>query len=243
MLTEQKQQVRVHIRWMIKRDMPEVLQIENNCFEFPWTEEDFLRCLRQRNHIGMVSESKSRIVGFMIYELQRTKLHVVNFAVQKALRRHGIGSQMVSRLISKLQSRRKTGITLKVRETNVGAQKFFYENGFRAIEILHDFFDDITEDAYLMRYRRRLTREEKIWRRALVEIKKNCHNKQNFCEDGCVVDGDLMVEEILSELNCHGARIAFSVANPTDEQLLQNYVATGGLLRFLRADCIYLPRL
>ena len=38
--------VKVHIRWMIRRDMTDVLQIESQAFEFPWTEEDFIRCLR-----------------------------------------------------------------------------------------------------------------------------------------------------------------------------------------------------
>ncbi|MEC8433997.1 MAG: ribosomal-protein-alanine N-acetyltransferase RimI, partial [Planctomycetota bacterium] len=33
--------VKVHIRWMIRRDMTDVLQIESQAFEFPWTEEDF----------------------------------------------------------------------------------------------------------------------------------------------------------------------------------------------------------
>ena len=46
----------VQIRWMIRRDMPEVLDIERLSFEFAWTEEDFLCCLRQRNCIGMVAE-------------------------------------------------------------------------------------------------------------------------------------------------------------------------------------------
>ena len=36
----EKDQVRVHIRWMIRRDMPEVLQTEQESFEFAWTEED-----------------------------------------------------------------------------------------------------------------------------------------------------------------------------------------------------------
>src|SRR5690348_3144654 len=69
----EKEQVRVHIRWMIRRDMPEVLQTEQHSFEFPWTEEDFLRCLRQRNCIGMVAEQGEKVVGFMIYELHKAK--------------------------------------------------------------------------------------------------------------------------------------------------------------------------
>jgi len=71
----------VHIRWMIRKDMPEVLEIENSSFEFPWSEDDFIRCLRQRNCIGMVAEHGERVVGFMIYELHKTRLHVLNFAV------------------------------------------------------------------------------------------------------------------------------------------------------------------
>src|SRR5204862_6467086 len=70
----EKEQVRVHIRWMIRRDMPEVLHTEQQSFEFAWTEEDFLRCLRQRNCIGMVAEHGEKVVGFMIYELHKAKL-------------------------------------------------------------------------------------------------------------------------------------------------------------------------
>src|SRR5205807_3563325 len=77
----QKEQVKVHIRWMIRRDMPEVLQTEQESFEYAWTEEDFLRCLRQRNCIGMVAEQGEKVVGFMIYELHKAKLHILNFAV------------------------------------------------------------------------------------------------------------------------------------------------------------------
>ena len=64
--------VKVHIRLMIRRDMTDVLQIESQAFEFPWTEEDFIRCLRQRNCIGMVAEHEDQVVGFMIYELHKT---------------------------------------------------------------------------------------------------------------------------------------------------------------------------
>src|ERR671927_662747 len=114
----EKEQVRVHIRWMIRRDMPEVLQTEQQSFEYAWTEEDFLRCLRQRNCIGMVAEQGERVVGFMIYELHKAKLHILNFAVHTAYRHCGIGSQMVQKLISKLSSRRRTRIVIEIRETN-----------------------------------------------------------------------------------------------------------------------------
>jgi ribosomal-protein-alanine N-acetyltransferase len=155
MHTDQKQEIRVHIRWMIRRDMPEVLAAEQECFEFPWLEEDFVNCLRQRNCIGMVAEHDDRVVGFMIYELHKTRIHVLNFATAKAYRHQGVGSQMLAKLIGKLSAQRRSRIVLEVRETNLPAQLFFRENGFRAVSVLRRFYSDTPEDAYLMQYRYR----------------------------------------------------------------------------------------
>jgi len=151
--SEHKEEIRVHIRWMIRRDMPEVLGIESESFEFPWLEEDFIRCLKQRNCIGMVAEHDDRIVGFMIYELNKTRIHVLNFAVAADQRRRGVASQMAAKLIGKLCAQRRSRITLEVRESNTPAQLFFKENGFRAVSVLRDFYADTPEDAYLMQYR------------------------------------------------------------------------------------------
>ena len=153
MSSDQQQSVRVHIRWMIRRDMPEVLHAEQNSFEFPWSEEDFIRCLRQRNCIGMVAECEERVVGFMIYELHKNRLHVLNFSVSPAWRRRGVGQQMIEKLVNKLSHQRRNRILLEVRETNLSAQLFFKSMGFKAVSVLRDFYDDTTEDAYLMQYR------------------------------------------------------------------------------------------
>lgn len=145
-------QVRVHIRWKISLDMPEILAIEHVSSEFPWCEEEFLRVLRQRNCIGMVAEYGERVVGFMIYELHKARLQVLNFAVAPEFRRQGVGRQMIVKLIGKLSSHRRTRIVLHVRETNLAAQMFYKVQGFRATEILREQYEDTGEDAYVMQY-------------------------------------------------------------------------------------------
>jgi ribosomal-protein-alanine N-acetyltransferase len=149
----EKELLRVHIRWMIRRDMPEVLATEQASFEYAWSEEDFLRCLRQRNCIGMVAEQGEKVVGFMIYELHKNKLHILNFAVHPGFRRAGVGIQMVNKLVSKLSSHRRTRITLEVRETNLTAQLFFRAQGFKAVKVLRAYYEDSGEDAFQMQYR------------------------------------------------------------------------------------------
>jgi len=142
----------VQIRWMIRRDMPEVLEIERQSFEFAWTEEDFLCCLRQRNCIGMVAERQERIAGFMIYELLKSQLHVLNFAVAPWARRQGVGAQMIEKLVNKLSQQRRQEICLEVRETNLTAQLFFRSQGLQAQSVLRGHYEDTEEDAYVMRY-------------------------------------------------------------------------------------------
>jgi ribosomal-protein-alanine N-acetyltransferase len=142
--------LKVHIRWMIRRDMPEVIQTERASFEFPWTEDDFLQSLRQRNCIGMVVELGERIVGYMIYELHKNRLHVLNFAVAAEHRRSGIGSAMIQKLMGKLTTHRRSKITLAVRERNLPAQLFFRALEFKATRVLRNYYDDSGEDAFLM---------------------------------------------------------------------------------------------
>src|SRR5260370_42688090 len=87
---------------MIRRNMPEALTAERASFEYSWTEDDFLRCLGQRNCIGMVAENDDRVVGFMIYELHKTRLHILNFAVHPTARRLGIGGRWGAKPVSKV---------------------------------------------------------------------------------------------------------------------------------------------
>ena len=57
---------------------------------------------------------------------------------------------MVGKLIGKMGCRQER-ITLEVRETNLAAQLFFSKQGFRAVKVLHGFYDN-GEDAYFMQY-------------------------------------------------------------------------------------------
>lgn len=143
--------IHVHIRWMIRRDMKAVLDIENRSFDYPWRESDFVGVLNQKNAIGMVADYGDKVVAFMLYELHKRKLHLLNFAVDYDFRRAKVGSQMIRKLYGKLGAQRRTHITLEVRETNVEAQCFFKSLGFKAVQVLPDYYDETDEDAYVMR--------------------------------------------------------------------------------------------
>lgn len=145
-----------HVRWLVRRHMPEVLTIERASFEFPWFEEDFVRCLRQRNVIAMVAcdgGCDGPVLGFMVYELHSTRVHLLNFAVLPEARRLGVGRALVKALTNKLHPQRRKRVTLEIRETNLPAQQFFRSCGFKAVTVLRSYYEDSPEDAYLMQWR------------------------------------------------------------------------------------------
>jgi ribosomal-protein-alanine N-acetyltransferase len=141
---------KAHIRWMIRQDFPEVLRLESACFDNPWTEDQFIKALRQRHCIGMVLELEGRIRGFMVYELHHDSITLLDLAVDPSYQRSGLGRQLIAKLINKLQSHSRSKINLHVSEINLRAQLFFKSQGFKAVRVVHDYFEESNEDLYLM---------------------------------------------------------------------------------------------
>lgn len=146
----------VHIRWMIRRDMPVVLRIESESFSLPRGEEEFIRCLRQRHCIGMVAEREDEIIGYMIYELHRTYLQLINICVQPQSRGTGVGHAMIEKLRGKLGvNGRRSSIVADVWEENLSAHLFFRRFGFLCVGTVRDKFEvpsGDTVDAYRFIY-------------------------------------------------------------------------------------------
>jgi ribosomal-protein-alanine N-acetyltransferase len=126
------------MRWLIRRDMDEVIEIEHACFQWQdrWTEEMFLALLRQRNHIGVIITNGGEwdpVVGFMVYALHRDRYELHRFAVHKDHQRMGYGRLMVERMAGRLGDQRRTHVGVDVPERNVGTQLFLSRCGFRAV--------------------------------------------------------------------------------------------------------------
>ena len=132
------------IRWMIQRDMPEILAMEPE-----WSEEKFFQHLRHRNCIGMVVEQGDKIVGYMVHELQAHSLEILNIQVHPEHRRSNIGTSMITKLRSKLHEKHRTKIIVRVPDTHLQAHLFFKAMGFRALKVI---WSD-SGDTYYMEYK------------------------------------------------------------------------------------------
>jgi [ribosomal protein S18]-alanine N-acetyltransferase len=145
--------IAVTFSWMVKRDLPSVLQIERECFPEPWTENDFFEHLRVRNIIGLVAKNEfGRTIGYMVYEVMNSRILILNLAVDRICQRRSVGTQLINKLKQKLNERR-SGIRVNVIDTNLGAHLFFKVNSFRAVRVEWNHFemsDGTRRDAYTM---------------------------------------------------------------------------------------------
>lgn len=141
------------VRWMIRRDMPEVVAIESLSFPDPIPERDIIATLRKRNVIGMVVEECDRVIGFVVYELHTRRVQAIRLAVHPNHRRRGIGKMMIEKLRSKLSYDRRNKLGADVRESNLNGQLFLRSMGFKWTSTVAGLYPDTNEDAYLLCYR------------------------------------------------------------------------------------------
>lgn len=147
--------MRLHCRWMIRRDLPEVLEADSYYnARNPWLEEDFLHFLRKRNCIGMVVEQGERVVGFMVYELHKDHLELVRIAVHPTMNDGEAKvavAAMLDRLAAKLSAHRRNRISLTVDERDTHIHHALKANGFEAVRVERGWWtdeDDSLHDGY-----------------------------------------------------------------------------------------------
>lgn len=148
-----------HIRWMIRRDLPKVLEIEQLCFRDPWGEEKFIQYLRERSVIAQVAEHEEQVLGYMVYENQFHGIELHNLAVAPARQRRGVGRALVQKLIGKLAPQRRRFLLADVADYNLDAQLFFQTLGFLAKiepDRFRDSRDGMVYDAFRFEYRLKL---------------------------------------------------------------------------------------
>lgn len=147
------------IREIAPRDLSGVILVEQACFPNPWVEHTFQTTLSERQNRGWLVEVDSKIVGYMIYRTEKSRLCIISMAISPNCRRQKIGFSLIKKLIDNLTPP-KNRICLTVNDANLGAHYFFKSLGFEAVGVMRDFYGD--QDGYNFVYRIGLPEQPKI---------------------------------------------------------------------------------
>lgn len=151
MSTHKRNAPTVLVRWLSWQDLPAVAVIEAAVFPEPWGATGILARVRRTNCIGLVAEEGGQVIGFTVYKLRGSTLHVLRTAVDPDHCSGEILPKILAYLTAASTRHGCRQITLLVRETDLDTQQLFRAAGFRAIRLLRGYFQETGEDAYRMR--------------------------------------------------------------------------------------------
>lgn len=128
------------VRRMDVSDLPDVLAIEEKNYNYPWSENIFLDCLRALNYSCWVCEEEGRaIIGYCIVSIAAGEAHVMNLCVDPDAQGLGVGRKMLEHMIEKARTKAEK-IFLEVRPSNHRAIGLYKSLGFNEIGIRKDYY-------------------------------------------------------------------------------------------------------
>jgi ribosomal-protein-alanine N-acetyltransferase len=145
--------VNIELRRLTLADLAAIERIERQSYPTPWSRSMFASELAKTSSIclGAVdTDAGEALVAYLIISRYADAWHVMNVAVQKDYREHGVATKLMSRLFEVTAGDDRRGYTLEVRVSNRGAIRLYERLGFVPRGIRRGYYTDNREDALIM---------------------------------------------------------------------------------------------
>jgi ribosomal-protein-alanine N-acetyltransferase len=130
-------------------DLPQVIAIERRAFTTPWSLAMFVLELSKPSGLCLAAaDPGGKLIGYLICARYDTVWHLMNIAVDPALRRRGVAWMLLEQMIERAGPDRQ--YTLEVRTSNAPAIALYERFGFRSAGTRPRYYRDNGEDAVIM---------------------------------------------------------------------------------------------
>ncbi len=129
----------VKLRAMSRDDLPQLMALENENYEFPWTEGIFADCLRVGYTCwGFVRDEE--LIGYAVISAAAGEAHLLNITIRKSYRGQGLAKRLVQRMQTLAAEQCAEMLFLEVRATNTAAINLYEALGFNEIGYRHGYY-------------------------------------------------------------------------------------------------------
>lgn len=141
----------ITFRPMREADLGDVLAIEREAYEFPWSREIFRDCIRV-GYSCRVLEFEGRVNAYGMLQVAAGKARLLNLCVRRKLHRRGLGRRLLALLIDVARSHRSRAVFLEVRPSNAAARRLYDSMGFAEVGVSRGYYPARTgrEDAVIL---------------------------------------------------------------------------------------------
>lgn len=140
----------ITIQEMQLDDLEQVVEIEQQNFSVPWTENGFFSFLLRSDTLFLVAKEEDRILGYMGIMMVLDEGEITNVSVAQTARRRGVGRLLVQTMLDKMRRAGLNMIHLEVRKSNTPAIRLYEQFAFVQDGERKNYYEEPTEDAVLM---------------------------------------------------------------------------------------------
>lgn len=139
------------VRLMKKRDINDLVMIENELFIDPWKEEVFLEeFANQELATYIVVEKQKKVVGFAGFWKVLDQADITRVAISLDFQGRGLGRILMEGLLAEAKKRSINSVALEVREHNQQAIALYERLGFVREGLRPNYYKETGENAVLM---------------------------------------------------------------------------------------------
>ena len=134
-------------------DFAELLALENECFDDPWSETMLAGHFKNTCNGGLIARHNGKAVGYVLYQRVAGEGEIFTVGTAKDFRRAGIAKRLMSVLLEEedLPIAERTDLwSLEVRASNAPAIALYSSVGFKPVRIRQDYYTSPPEDAICM---------------------------------------------------------------------------------------------
>ena len=140
----------INFRRMDIGDIDDVMVVEKQAYQYPWTEGIFNDCIRV-GYECWLAQIDDHIVAHAVSSVAAGESHILNISVKPNYQGQGIGKTFIEFLVQIAKDKQATVIMLEVRPSNAAAIRCYDATGFNEIGCRKDYYPapDGREDALL----------------------------------------------------------------------------------------------
>jgi ribosomal-protein-alanine N-acetyltransferase len=126
-------------RPMTLDDVDAVMHLENQVYQFPWTDRIFKDCIRV-GYDCWLADLENTVVAHAVISVAAGESHILNLSVTENHQGKGIGKKFIQFLLNIARNKRAQIMMLEVRPSNVRAIKCYNSAGFNEIGCRKDYY-------------------------------------------------------------------------------------------------------
>ncbi|WP_029921218.1 ribosomal protein S18-alanine N-acetyltransferase [Nevskia soli] len=120
--------------------LPQVLEIEQRAYPFPWSDGIFRDCLKAGYSGWILIDRHGVIVGYALMSMAVDEAHVLNLCIDPSGQRQGLGRMLLEHMIMLARAANATIVLLEVRKSNKAAIHLYESQGFQRLGLRKGYY-------------------------------------------------------------------------------------------------------